>query len=229
VPPNASRVHEYDPTYGWNDPVTFEGRRTTVAGMMERLPARGFEVGLHGSYLSHGDEDELIRQRQSVAGAARAEVAGGRQHFLRFEVRRTWPAQVMAGLTYDSTLGYNEAVGFRAGIAAPFRPWNPETRAAHEILELPMTLMDGTLFRTLRLDAEAAGVRTRKHLERVATVGGLSVLLWHPNAADESHFPGWWRCYEETLAWLATQGAWVAPAAEIAEWWRGRAGGKARD
>ncbi len=222
VPLYSSRRHELDPTYGWNDPVSFDGRRTTVAGMMERLDARGYEIGLHGSYLSHGDAAELARQRRSVEGASRSPISGGRQHFLRFDVRRTWSAQRAAGLTYDSTLGYNEAVGFRSGIAAPFRPWNPETRSAHDLLELPLTLMDGTLFRSLGLDGPGAAARTRSHLERVAACGGLAVLLWHPNAAAERQFPGWWHAYVETLQWLAASGAWVAPAAAVASFWTER-------
>jgi peptidoglycan/xylan/chitin deacetylase (PgdA/CDA1 family) len=190
--------------------------------MMERMAARGWEVGLHGGYQSFRDADELAREKRSVEGAARASVAGGRQHFLRFDVRRTWAAQARAGIAYDATLGYNEAVGCRAGIAAPFRPWDPDARAAHDLIETPLTVMDGTLFRTLLLGADTAFERTREHLERVESAGGLAVLLWHPNAAAERLFPGWWRSYERTLEWLDGRGAWIAPAAPIASWWRER-------
>ena len=222
VPPDASRAHEYDPTYAWSDPVTFEGRRTTVGAMLRRLLARGFEVGLHGSYMSHRDADEIQRQKRSVERAAEHEVAGGRQHFLRFDVRATWTAQERAALRYDSTLGYNEAIGFRAGIAAPFRPWDPERRAARDLIEAPLTVMDGALFRSLGLDGPHAIARTREHLERVEEAGGLAVLLWHPNAAAEALFPGWWSCFHSVLEWLASRHVWVASAAEIAEWWRER-------
>ena len=220
APPDASRPHEYDPTYAWSDRVTFEGRRVTVAAMMRRMVERGFEVGLHGSYLGHRDGEEIARQRRSVEGASRHPVRGGHQHFLRFDIRATWAAQERAGLRYDTTLGYNEEVGFRAGIAAPFRPWNPERRAAHDLIEVPLTVMDGALFRSLGLDGARATARTREHLERVEEVGGLAVLLWHPNAAAEEQFPGWWSSYCATLEWLAARGAWVTSAGEIADWWR---------
>ncbi len=222
VPPDPSRSHEYDPTYAWGDPVTFEGRRVTVRAMMRRMAERGFDVGLHGSYLSHRDGDELARQKRSVEACSGRAVAGTRQHFLRFDVRETWTAQERAGFGYDSTLGYNEEVGFRAGIAAPFRPWDPERRAARSLIEVPLSVMDGALFRSLGLDASGAISRVRSHLERVEEVGGLAVLLWHPNAAAEALHPGWWPCYVATLEWLAARGAWVTSAAGIADWWAAR-------
>jgi kynurenine formamidase len=63
---------------------------------------------------------------------------------------------------------------------------------------------------------------TADDLDRVEAAGGLAVLLWHPNAADEGSFPGWWACYEAVLERLAARGAWVAPAGEIADWWEAR-------
>jgi hypothetical protein len=206
----------------WSDPVTFHGRRTSVSRMMARMVERGFDVGLHGSYLSHVDSAEIGRQKRSVEHAAGHVITGGRQHFLRFDVRRTWEAQERAGMRYDTTLGYNEAIGFRAGIAAPFRPWNPSRRAAHDLIEVPLTVMDGTLFRTLGFDATGAIARTQAHLEKVEEVGGLAGLLWHPNAVAQSLHAGWWQAWLATLDWLAERDAWVTSAGEIAAWWRQR-------
>lgn len=221
-PPEPSRRHENDAFYRMTDPVEFEGARMPLAGMLRLLAERGFEIGLHGSYLSHRSAEELARQKAQVEAAAGREIRGVRQHFLRFDAGRTWAAQEGAGLSYDSTLGYNEAIGFRAGIAAPFHPWDPEARGPRRLIELPLTVMDGALFRTLKLDAASAVRRVREHLERVESAGGLAVLLWHPNAAAEDLFPGWWRCYAETLEYLAARRAWIATAGEIAEWWQAR-------
>jgi hypothetical protein len=113
---------------------------------MRLLGERGRDVGLHGSYLSHVSADDLAAQRAQIEEASGAKASGTRQHFLRFDVGRTFAAQEAAGFDHDSTLGYNEALGFRAGIAAPFHPWNASARAPHRLLELPLTVMDGTLF-----------------------------------------------------------------------------------
>lgn len=215
--------HEYDALYRPDDVIGFDGQRAPVAAVMTALARAGFEIGLHGSYLSHRDADALADQRRQIEEAKGVPVFGVRQHFLRFDPRATWDAQEAAGFLYDTTLGYNEALGFRAGIAAPFHPFDHRRGGARALLELPLTAMDGTLFRTLKLDAEGAAARTRAHLDRVEEAGGLAVLLWHPNAAAERHFPGWWRAYLDTLDHLAARGAWVTSGAEITAWWRERA------
>lgn len=218
-PSRPSRPHEYDATYRLADPIEFEGSSMTFSSVLRILLERGFEIGLHASYRSYESGEELRRQKLQVESALGAPVQGIRQHFLRFEARRTWAAQEEAGFVYDTTLGYNEAIGFRAGIAAPFRPWDASRRERRRILELPLMVMDGALFRTLKLDGPTAARRTIEHLRTVEDVGGLAVLLWHPNGADQEHFPGWWDAYREILLYLSRRPAWVAPAGELARWW----------
>ena len=221
-PPAPRARHEYDALYTMDDTLAFEGGRITVRGLMRTLAERGFEIGLHGGYLSHLEAEELAREKRQIEEALGKPISGIRQHFLRFEAARTWDAQRRAGFGYDTTLGYNEAIGFRAGIAAPFHPWDAGARRPLEMLELPLTAMDGALFRAMKLAPAPAMAKVREHLERVEAVGGLAVLLWHPNAAAEEHFPGWWPCYLSALDHIIKRGAWVATPAEIAAWWRER-------
>jgi len=220
--PKPSRRHEYDALYAYDDTLRYEGRPITVRGLLHTLEARGCEVGLHGSYLSYRDADALARQKRQVEQGVGRAIATTRQHFLRFDRGATWSAQERAGFTCDATLGYNECPGFRAGIAAPFHPWNIEAGSSHMLLEVPLTLMDGALFRSLRLDADAAIAAIHEHLDEVEAGGGLASLLWHPNAAAEDMFPGWWRAYDATLDRLAARGAWATSTVEIERWWRER-------
>jgi len=221
-PPRPARPHEFDPLYRLEDAIRFEGRRQPFSEVLRALGRRGFEIGLHASYRSHRSAAQLASEKAQIERAVGLPVAGIRQHFLRFDLSTTWRAQAEAGFAYDSTLGYNEAIGFRAGIAAPYRAWDATRRAALPLLELPLTVMDGALFRTLRLNAEQAARRTIDQIDLVEKVGGLAVLLWHPNGADERQFPGWWSSYRDVLADLSRRSAWVTTGAEIAAWWRER-------
>ena len=221
-PPRPSPRHEYDAMYTLDDRLSFGGARVTVAEMLRSLHGRGFEIGLHGSYLSHRRAAELARQKRQIEEGLGAPVDGIRQHFLRFDASVTWQAQEEAGFACDSTLGYNETPGFRAGIAAPFLPWNLSARRPHRLLELPLTCMDGALFRSLGLHPEAAVRATLEHLDQVEAAGGLAGLLWHPNVAAVEHFPGWWDCWVAALDRLGERGAWVAPSRDIAAWWTER-------
>jgi hypothetical protein len=110
--PKPARRHEYDARYRMEDPVEFERARGRVADLMRVLVERGRDVGLHGSYLSHVSADDLAAQRAQIESASGAKAGGTRQHFLRFDVAKTFAAQEAAGFDHDSTLGYNEAPAF---------------------------------------------------------------------------------------------------------------------
>ena len=51
-----------------------------------------------------------------------------------------------AGFTYDSTFGYNDAIGFRAGTTQPFCPLGAE-----RLLELPLNIQDSAMFYSDRM------------------------------------------------------------------------------
>ena len=90
------------------------------------------------------------------------------------------------------------------------------------MLELPLTAMDGVLFRTLKLDGVLAHRRVREHLDSVEAARAMAVLLWHPNAISTRDFPGWWDAYCRILEDLASRGAWVATGDQIKTWWQER-------
>ena len=84
----------------------------------------GLEVGLHASYTCLADEGLLAQERAELARLLGGPVAGNRHHYLRLP----WHAGIRAldrlGFSYDTTLGYAERPGPRAGLSFPFRPWD---------------------------------------------------------------------------------------------------------
>ena len=52
--------------------------------------------------------------------------------------------------------------------------------------------------------------QTIQLLEMCKRFGGAAVVLWHNVLWDEMDFPGWGRHFEETLAWAAGNGAYIA-------------------
>src|SRR5581483_11263519 len=65
---------------------------------------------------------------------------GVRMHWLYFN--ESSPALLeSAGASYDSSIGFNETVGYRAGTSQAYKPLN-----AAKLLELPVEVMDTALF-----------------------------------------------------------------------------------
>lgn len=157
-----------------------------VTGLISSIAARGHEIGLHASYRSFESpvlvKTEFDRLR---ALAARLKIEqeywGGRQHYLRWTVDRSWRAWHEAGLDYDSTVGFAERAGFRCGTCREYPVFDLGSRRELPLVERPLIAMDVTL-----LSSEYMGL---SHEEALATIVGLAeqcrrykgtfTLLWH--------------------------------------------------
>ena len=103
------------------------------------LISDGCEVATHGidAWADASKGACELEQVQRITGQSEV---GVRMHWLYFN-RRSPALLEKAGFSYDSTCGYNETVGYRAGTTQVFRPLN-----ADRLLELPMHIMDTALF-----------------------------------------------------------------------------------
>ena len=138
-------------------------------GSSRRCRTAKAEVGLHGSYSAADDARRIADEKERLERLS-GPVQGQRYHYLRVDPHRNLGSLEAAGFAYDSSLGFGDAVGFRAGIAHPFRPWDFERDAPHELIEVPLAAMDVTLSaeRYLNLSVEQAG----RAAQRAARLGG---------------------------------------------------------
>ena len=186
-----------------------------VAAELTALAKAGFEVGLHGLDAWTGPADATA-ERSDIRTASGGDASGVRMHWLYFS-DKTYETLEGAGFGYDSTFGFNDAVGFRAGTGQVFRPLG-----ANHLVEIPPTIQDTALFYTRRMhldEAQAFAVCEQVIAEACAFGGGIT-LLWHLRSIGPER---WWNdFYRRLLDHLETEGAWLAPAAEIVEFYRRR-------
>jgi len=183
---------------------------------LRALNREGAELGLHGidAWSDQGAaRDEAARVLRLTGESS----LGVRMHWLYFDPERSPAVLDDAGFTYDSTCGFNEAVGFRAGTAQVFRP-----PGATRLLELPLHVMDTALFYPgrMHLDAEEAKRLVLLIIGHLAASGGVLTINWH----DRSVAPE--RCWDEFYRWLLDElqrtGAWFATARQAVTWFQGR-------
>jgi hypothetical protein len=117
-----------------------------------------------------------------------------RYHYLRVDPFRNL---VSLPFRYDSSLGYAEALGFRAGVARPFHPWDHGRDAPGDIVEIPTAAMDATLAEPhyLGLRPEEAERRLLALLDRAAEIGAAFAIIWHTERFDPATARGWDRLY----------------------------------
>jgi hypothetical protein len=181
--------------------------------LVETLHETGAEIGLHGSYTAADDPARLADEKATLEALA-GPVVGHRYHYLRGDPHRNI---ARLPFRYDTTLGFPDAVGFRAGIARPFHPWDFERDAPADVLEIPLAAMDATLAeeRYLGLSAKRAEPQLNALLDWAAANGGSFAILWHPDRFDPLSSGGWDRLYSRVLDGVQARGGVCMSAAEL--------------
>lgn len=160
-----------------------------VKGWVERIRAQGCEVGLHGIDAwkdARSGKEELQRIRDAVGESD----LGVRMHWLYFGADSPKRLEE-AGFLYDSTWGYNETVGFRAGTGQVFRP-----SGARSLLELPLIVQDTALFTKGRMGLGETDAMSlcRETIGRMKRFGGALVINWHHRSiAPERLWDGFYK------------------------------------
>lgn len=182
---------------------------------IRKLSSAGREIGLHGidawSDSSCG-RAELERITQTTG----ASNVGVRMHWLYFD-EKSFLALEEAGFSYDSTVGYNECVGYRAGTMQAFQPSGVTT-----LLELPMHIMDTALFYPSHMNlspAEAKAV-VNELTENLSRFGGVLTINWHDRSIAPERL--WDDFYVELLKELERRGACFLTAGQAVSWFRKR-------
>ena len=188
-----------------------------VADEVREAAAQGREVAVHGINAWCSAEAGR-RERLEIEGLT-GRRPGVRMHWLYY-TEATPQYLERAGFAYDSTWGYNDAVGYRAGTSQVFKL--PGTK---RLLELPLCIMDSALFFRRRM-----GVRFEEAREILRTLigsarehGGTLVVNWH----DRSLAPE--RLWNRPYTWLlddlkAGAPVWFATGADAVAWFRLRRG-----
>jgi len=161
----------------------------------------GWTIGLHQSFDAWQDESAMSTERQRVAASASVEVVHCRQHWLHFSWQSTWAAQEAAGLFFDSTLGFNDRPGFRAGHALRIKPWDFARDASMRIEVTPMLFMDSHFYDYANLNSAPVTEEMKRWLDEVELVGGEITVNWHTHTITDIY--GWGDGYEQLLGLLA--------------------------
>jgi hypothetical protein len=146
------------------------------------------------------------------------EVIGYRNHYLRFKTPDTWGLLAKAGFKYDTTFGYHDRVGFRNGMCHPFKPFNLNTNKEIDILEIPLIIMDGALFDSVKSFEEAWEI-TKRLIDTVENFNGVLTLLWHSNAFNCAFRDKWVTFYDKLLKYCHEKNAWMTSGEKIWGWW----------
>lgn len=193
--------------YDWNSPQ--------VKTIMNKMYCDGWEVGLHGSFYSYLDHEKICSEKnalEKVIGVSG--IVGVRQHNLNIKIPDTWIGQEKSGLLYDTTLGYNDCIGFRWGTCLPFHPYIPDEKRTLKLLEIPLIIEDLPFFRNSNRRGDAL-----KIIKEVMNQHGVLTLLWHHTVFNDFEYPGWSNAYKQIIEFCKKREVWITTGKNITQWW----------
>lgn len=211
----------YDCVYEAGENFIYLGRRMSGRDVMIELAQQGHDVGLHGGYHTALDLQNLLHEKHLLEDETGLSVTTTRQHWLHWDARETPALHIEAGITADSTLGYNRNVGFRAGTSRPYFFFDVGRDRPLDLVQLPMVIMDGAMFSTVALELDRARAKRLMALimDRIIETGGCVSLLFHP---ENLAAPTTLELYRWGVRYCMERGAWAAPLKQIEDHWRAR-------
>ena len=110
-------------------------------------------------------------------------------HWLYYDLQSPLALE-QAGAAYDSTIGYRETVGYRAGTTQVYKPLQ-----ATRLLELPMHVMDTALFYPayMGLSSRQATALLGGMVDNALNFGGCITMNWHDRSLAPERL--WGACY----------------------------------
>ena len=178
---------------------------------INRLLLQGCEIGVHG-IDAWRDAVKGRRELERIHEATGALEVGARMHWLYF---KNQSPQILeeAGFRYDSTLGYNDAVGYRSGTVQVYRPIGVK-----KLLELPMNIQDTALFFPDRmgLNEDDAWELIKALLDQSDDLGGALTIIWHDRSLAPERL--WGDIYIKLIDHLRKSNAWMDTASRVVRW-----------
>jgi len=194
--------------------------------VFRNITERGFEIGLHASYNAYHNEDYLRNEKEKLEKIAGVEIVGLRHHrwHIGKDQFKTLRMHEKAGLEYDSSIAFNDHIGFRRNIALPYYPWDEINKCMINVIQLPVFCMDGNLFYR-PIEICDAIEKLKDYIGVIKQSGGLGILDWHVRASfpKNSEYLNWGKTYIKLLEFLSGDNEiWVTNLGDINSWLRER-------
>lgn len=158
------------------------------------------EIGIHPSYKSNSYELHLLHEKERLERIIANQVINSRQHYLKLNVKQTYPISSSMGILHDYTMGYAEVTGFRAGTCRPYKWYDLMEEKQTDLTIHPFVYMDGTINEYLKLTIEESKKCIASLYKEVSTVGGDFVFIWHNETiGDYRKWKGWSAVLDYTL------------------------------
>lgn len=184
--------------YGQYDkPASYHNRRHR--DLLQHLGDHA-KIGIHPGYSSLENPSNVDVETHRLEEILHRTIVRARYHFLRLRLPQSYRTLVHAGLRHDYTMGFADAIGFRAGISSPYPFYDLERDMEGQLTVHPFCVMDTTMQKYLKLTPEEAIEHYHRLIDSVRAVGGTYCCIIHnQNLSELFGWAGWRRVYENMV------------------------------
>ncbi len=158
---------------------------------IKKIKERGHIIGFHPGYYTFNNLDKWHNEKLLLEEFVQNNIIEGRQHYLRFDVPKTFRIWDKNNMEIDSTLGYADKEGFRCGTGDLFNVFDFLERTRLNVKECPLIIMDGTLLLHRKYTQEQAMEILKYYIQIGVKYKTKITLLFH-----NSSFFGEWEGYK---------------------------------
>ena len=127
------------------DPYYDVTKNKKLIEKLQEINNNGWQIGLHGSFYSYKNFDLLKSEKTQLEEELKIEIKKNRQHWLNYDELLT-PEIHEKLFEVDSTIGWNDRIGFRASIASKYRPFNHLQNKPYNFFIIPQAIMDSNIY-----------------------------------------------------------------------------------
>jgi len=113
---------------------------------------RNYNIGIHPSYRCWKDEQLFKNEKEKLEALIKRPIEISRQHYLHFEFKTTPKILDQQKIKEDSSLGFNDQIGFRCGTGFGYHLYDFENERPFKFIETPLIFMDSALLNETNYD-----------------------------------------------------------------------------
>jgi len=160
------------------------GLNKSLLSALNLLKNESAELGYHPNMLTTNGTPELFREsyrllKKMVSGLSPI----NRNHFLNNSLH-CLPHWQAAGISIDSSWGFNEMTGFAAGTARPFYMWDFHNQTISSIIELPFSVQDNPMCKNN--STESIQEEINGYYNTLKETGGFFNVIFHPTYLSDN-------------------------------------------
>jgi len=161
------------------------------------IDKNGHLVGIHPSILSSKNKEILEVEIANLTQITDLTIDFSRQHFLRFSIPQSWQILNQSNISYDSSCGFSNYVGFRCGTAHPFPVFDIKQRVKLNLIEKPLIVMDSAVCEHMKISQDKAIKKIKKLKELIKKYGGEFIFLLHNSSINSYEYMNYRKFIEE--------------------------------